>query len=101
VLTRLWRFLVGEPEVSERALLLEAIRSLREQSADQNRTFQQWLGMFSAQAGKSTAGWVADDESVAIKEMAQARNLKVPEELLTGTEQDRINWLSQQMDETW
>jgi hypothetical protein len=101
MLKRLWRFLIGEPEVSERALLLEAIRALREQSADQNRTFQQWLAMFSAQSAVRPAGWTADDQAVAIKELAAERNLRVPEELLTASEQDRINWLSQQMDENW
>jgi hypothetical protein len=101
MLTRLWHFLIGEPEVSERALLLEAIRALREQSADQNKTFQQWLAMFSAQAATRPAGWTADDNAIAIKELAQERNLRVPEELLTASEQDRINWLSQQMDENW
>jgi hypothetical protein len=82
MLKKAWRFLVGAPEISERALLLEAIKALKEQSVEQNKTFQQWLGMFAGQAGQKPQGWTADDDALAIKEAAAARNLMVPQELL-------------------
>ncbi len=105
MLARIWSWLVGT-RVSEREVVLEALRALRESSmaqaaaqAEQNKTFQAWLSMFqAAQQGPPPQGWVADDHSVAIKEQAQDRGVRLPDALLTGSEQEKIQWLEKQMD---
>jgi len=84
---------------SERELLMEALQLVREAQAAQQATMQQWLGMFSAASQARPAGWVADDESLGIREEAKERGIVLPEALQSGSEEEKVQWLAAQMDD--